>query len=260
MKSQSSSRTLTARCGTDCAASRSRSAPARCAASASTSHRVDDAQHVGDVAHRDDAHARRELGHEVVDVDAAVVGQSEIANDAARSPSEVLPREHVRRVLADSDEDLVALADVARSPSGGDEVDRFGRAAREGDLERIGGADEACYGCSRVVVALVRVAGEGVEGRRRVGVFAFVERRDRVDHLARAVGRGGGVEVDDLASVDRLGQARGSGFAKLRRSTPVNQRGLASYAPDDSIESMELLTYLGVENAASAPPKSRRSR
>jgi hypothetical protein len=99
-------------------------------------HRVDDSHHVGDVAHGDHAHARRELGHEIVDVDAAVVGQSEIANDAARSPSEVLPREHVRRVLADSDEDLVALADVARSPCGGDEVDRFRCAAREGDLKR----------------------------------------------------------------------------------------------------------------------------
>src|SRR6202044_1452281 len=56
-----------------------------------------------------------------------------------------LPGNNIGVMLNPTDDDLIALIDVAPSPCLGDQVDGLGRAAHEYDLFRGGSVEEVCH-------------------------------------------------------------------------------------------------------------------
>src|SRR5205823_4803179 len=105
-----------------------------------------------------------------------------------------LPGHQVRVVFHLGQQDDIARLQVGAAPAGGDEVDRFRRAARKDDLGGIGGVDESSDPRAGALVGLGGAIGEGVQAPVDVGVVALVEVRERVDHDLRLLGGGRVVE------------------------------------------------------------------
>src|SRR5262249_31133093 len=87
-----------------------------------------------------------------------------------------LPGDQVRMVLQAGDQDLVAGADVLPSPGLGHEVDRFGGAAREDDLRRVWGVEEAGHVRPRSAVSGGLRRGARVSRARSRWAVASCER------------------------------------------------------------------------------------
>jgi hypothetical protein len=94
------------------------------------------------MAERDDAGARVHLSLEIIQTRMALVVDVEGAQRRAGACGEIAPRQHVRRVFGDADQDLVAGGNVRDTPCGGDEIERFSGAFGEHDFHRIARADE----------------------------------------------------------------------------------------------------------------------
>ncbi len=170
--------------------------------------RVDRAEHIRHVRER--RQLDPSLGQhlvELVERELALLVDLQVAEPGALLLAEDLPGHDVRVVLHVGDEHLVALAHVVATPGVGDQVDRLGRVAGEdgalgvpahelgdpltGRLEQLG----------RLARQLVHAAMD-----RRVGVA--LEAVHCLDHLARALRGGGGVEVGDPLPVELAGQHR----------------------------------------------------
>lgn len=178
--------------------------PGSAGARAHLLRRVHHAEHVGDVAERDDPRVWAKLGGEVVQQRVAGVVDPEMADARAGLRGDHLPRHHVRRVPGEPDEDLVARLEVGAAPRRRDEVDRFRRAAREDDLTRVVGVDELADAAARPLVRLRGSSGEGVERGARIGVVHALVTHDRADHGIGAKRRGRRVEVRERMPVDPL--------------------------------------------------------
>ena len=105
--------------------------------------RVDGAEHVGDVDDRDDLGALVDQagGEPALDVEPALLGHVEPAQRGAGPLGEELPRDDVRVVLHDGDDDLVARAQRGAERVGA-EVQRLGGVLGEDDLVAGRGPDE----------------------------------------------------------------------------------------------------------------------
>ena len=200
---------------------------------------------------------------EVGEVQPAVVGQAEPAQGRPGALAQLLPRQEVGVVLHLGDHDLVALADGVRpelrllrrrgvGQRVGDEVDRLGGVAGEDDLP-LRRPDEGADGGAGGLVGARRLFGELV--RTPVGgcVDVLVEPAFRVEHLARLLRRGPGVEVDqplpvpdgagqdrevrpDRLDVQRQGLQRPSGretvtVMPMRPPRPPSRRSPARWSP-----------------------------
>ena len=119
-------------------------------------------------------------------------------------------------VLELGDDDEVAGAEVVEPPRVGDEVDALRRAAREDDLARRRRVDERAHLLARALVAGGRALGELVDAAVHVRVRVLVEVAQRVEHLARLLRRGGGVEECDRLAVAQLLEVGEVGADALR--------------------------------------------
>ena len=121
-----------------------------------------------------------------------------------------LPRDQVRVMLHLGDEDLVAGLRSVRPiawatrfmPSVVPRVKMIS--------SRLGRADEAPHRVARRLVQLGRLLAQGVDRAVHVGVALLVVARHRLQHRARLLARGGGVEVDERPAVDDARTGSGS--------------------------------------------------
>ena len=151
---------------------------------------------------RDHLRLRPDERLELVAAQPALVVDVDVAQDGAALLGDELPGDHVAVVLDDADDDLVAGLEEAPSPGVRDEVDPLGRVAREDDaLGAVGRLDEARDLGARAFVGLGRLFGERVQAAVDVGVVVLVVVDERVDDLARLLGRRGVVQVDQRAAV-----------------------------------------------------------
>ena len=156
--------------------------------------RVDRAEHVGDVADREQLRPAREQVAERLHVEQARVGDRHVGQLRALLGAQQLPRHEVGVVLHLRDDHEVAGADVGAAPAVGDEVDRLGRVAREDRLAGRG-AGERRDALARALVGLGRARGQRVHAavdRRAVLGVVLVH---RLDHRPRGLRRRGRVEV-----------------------------------------------------------------
>ncbi|HWH05698.1 MAG TPA: hypothetical protein VNT23_04605 [Gaiellaceae bacterium] len=139
----------------------------------------------------DDAGAVGELPLEVVEVEREVVVQAGAADDDAEVVLELEPRRHVRVVVEQRHDDLVARAQGSREGPCEHEVER-GHAGAEDRLVRMA-AEEAARRLARPVDQRVG-ADARREGRTGVRVVLAQVARDRVDHRVRHLSAGCAVE------------------------------------------------------------------
>ena len=207
--------------------------------------RVDRAEDVRLLGDRDELGALVDHRRQVGEVEPAVVGEPEPAQGRAGALAQLLPGQQVGVVLHLGDDDLVALPDgvppelrlLRRRGVGqrvGDEVDALGAVAGEDDLP-LRRTDERADGGAGGLVGAGRLLGELVGSPVRRGVDVLVEPALGVEHLARLLRGGPGVEVDQPLPVPHgAGQDREVRPDRLdvqgqRRARPVGTRdGLRS--------------------------------
>ncbi len=135
---------------------------------------------------------------------AAVTEDGDVDELRAGAPGELLPRDEVGVVLQFGEQDFVAGLDVPVAPGGGDEVDGFGRAAREDDLGRLCRVDEPGGAFAGALVGGGGAVAQFVDAAVDVAVVVLVVAADRVDHRARLLAAGPAVEVDERFAVNLL--------------------------------------------------------
>lgn len=168
---------------------------------------VEDAEGVGEVGEGEELHLRGEEFFQGVEVEAEFgVGaeDGDVFERRAGAEGELLPRDEIGVVLHLGGEDDVAGLEVGVAPGGGDEIDGLGGAAGEDDLGGVGGVDEFRGAGAGGFVAVGGAHGERVESAVDVGVVAFVEAGEGVDHRARFLRGGSVVEVDEGFAADVL--------------------------------------------------------
>ena len=134
----------------------------------------------------------------------AHVVDAEVSDGRTRLRGDHLPGNHVRRVLGEPDEDLVAGTQVLPAPGRGHQVQPVGGAAREDDLRGAFRIDELRHRAPRILVRLRGSPGEGMECSAGVCVRAGIEPRQRFDDRPRSQRGGRRVQVDQRTSVDAL--------------------------------------------------------
>ena len=152
--------------------------------------------------HRHDAGAWAEQPPVVVEIDGAIKSETDQPDTRTGLLRDALPRNQVRVVFERGRQDLVTWLQVGSAPGDRHQIQGLSRVADEDDLLGAIGADEAAdaFACR-----LVRVGGfdaQGVHAAVHVGVGGGVEVDQRVDHLARLLGGGRVVEVDQPPAVD----------------------------------------------------------
>ena len=99
-------------------------------------------------------------------------------------------------MLQRGDNDLVAGFQKRPTKAGSDEVDRFGRAAREDHAFVLGGVDELCNGSAGGFVSSRCILREPVNAAMNVGVLLGVETLDGIDNGLRLLRRCAVVEIN----------------------------------------------------------------
>ena len=158
-------------------------------------------QNVAHMCHRNETGVLREESFEGVEVQLAVVAHG----DDAQAESGQLPGDDVGVVLQGRDDDFASgVVAVEARHRGGDQVDALRRAAREDNLFRRSGAEEAAH---RLAGGFVQIGGalrEEVHATMHVGVHVVVFLRHGLDHRTRLLRRGGVVEIDKRVFVINL--------------------------------------------------------
>ena len=99
-----------------------------------------------------------------------------------------------------------------------DEIDAFGRAARENDFVGAFGVDEFRGAGARGFKRVRRAVAQLVDAAMDIGVVVLVIMHQRVNHRARFLRRGGVVEINQRLAVDLLIEDR----KILSQRRPVN--------------------------------------
>ena len=159
----------------------------------------DDAERVGHLCESHQLHRTVEQAAIGLHVDLAVV---EDGNRLDHEPSlgcQQVPRHDVRVVLESRDQDPVAFLEVRPAPGLRYQVDALGAAAHEDHFPVFRGIDEAADRIPCLLEPLGRGLGEPVHAAMDICVLLLVEAAFGVDHLARLLGAGGAVEIDQRA-------------------------------------------------------------
>ena len=158
------------------------------------------AEHVRHMRDGDEADlAIGKLGLKVVHVEFAAVGDAADAKFVALVVAQHLPRDDVGVVFKFADQHRLAGLHHAAAPAMGDEVHRLGAVAGEDDLARVGGVEEAGRGGARFLIGIGGEFREPVSAAMDIGVGRFHAADHGVDHGARLLGRGAGIEEDQRA-------------------------------------------------------------
>ncbi len=209
---------------------------------ADLAHRIDRAQHVGDMSDRQQLDLRGHRRAQRIQVQRAIGGDLGHADGGAGTLSDQLPRYDVGVVLHARHQDHVAGLQPRQRPRVRHQVDREGGATAQ---HQVAGAhvEEARQ---RVACAFVGIGGFAAQCMHRaadVGVVAAVELIHRADHLHRLLAGVGIVEIDQRLAVHFAHQQReveadavpvggaGAFFDRARRgqvhATPASARALS---------------------------------
>ena len=107
----------------------------------------------------------------------------------------------------------VAGLEIFCAPRTGDEIDAFGRAARENDFVGAFGVDEFRGAGARGFEGVRGAVAQFVDAAMDIGVVVLVVMDERVNHRARLLRRGGVVEINQRLAVDFLVEDRENPFA-----------------------------------------------
>jgi hypothetical protein len=153
------------------------------------------AERVGDVRHGHQARARRQQLRERIELEFTAAVDGRHLERAAGLLAHHLPGDDVGVVLECGDEDLIAGAEAWPRVRLRDQIDALGGAAREDDLARRAGIDEAAHTLARTLERGRRRLAQGMHAAVHVGVRVHLVVVHRADHLQRALRGGGAVQV-----------------------------------------------------------------
>ena len=165
-------------------------------------HRVDRAECVRGVADGNDARALGEQLREFIDDHFAAVVDRRDDELRVLAFAEQLPRHDVRVMFDRRDQHFIAGTDVDETVRLRDEVDRFGRAAREDDFFFIARVDESLHRRARAFVCRGGDFAEIVHAAMDVRIFLRVIANDPIDHRLRLLRRRRVVEIDERLAAD----------------------------------------------------------
>lgn len=160
-------------------------------------NRRDGAEDVGHTGDGDDLRFLAQDLVEAIQVELAVVGEGDEAEDRAGGLCDPLPGDEVGVVLHLVDEDLITGLEELAAPAVGDDVDRHRGAGGESDLLDVFGPDELPDLLAGVFDLAADAVAKAVHAAVRVGVVLLVDFPFLVDDALRLLGGGGRVEVDD---------------------------------------------------------------
>jgi hypothetical protein len=156
--------------------------------------RVDGADRVADVVDGQQPRALRQPNAEVVEVEAAVIGDGYVLERGTGLRGKLLPGHQVGVVLHLGREKQVAGAHVGATPAVGHQVDGLGRIADEDHLALARSADEPRQRATCILEARGGILRELVDAAVDVRVVVPVSVRERLDHGTRLRSRGRRVE------------------------------------------------------------------
>ena len=164
-----------------------------------------------DVAHVGNAYYLRMFVEQLLkglQVEESVVGHRDDAQADALAGGGELPGHDVGVVLHHRDDDLVARLHHRFGERGGNEVESLGGAAREDNLRRRPGVDEATHRLAGSLMELGSLHAEVVDAAVHIGVGVEVLVAHGVEHAHRLLRRGGVVEINERLAVHLTGEYR----------------------------------------------------
>jgi hypothetical protein len=150
--------------------------------------------HVRDMRHRDQPRARVQQCLENRDVELAGRTGRRDNEPGADALAQHLPRHDIRVMLDIADNDLVAGFETCRPPALGHQIDRLGGAAQKDDLALVSRVQKRTRFLARLLEPVGRAGAEAVDAAMHIGVVGAVEIGDAVDHGARFLCAGPGIE------------------------------------------------------------------
>ena len=181
---------------------------------ADLAHRVDGAQHVGHMRHRQQLHVRGHRRVQRIQVEAAVGQDLGHADGCPGALRDQLPRHDVGVVLHARDQDHVAGLQARQGPRIGHQVDREGGAAAQHQFVGTH-VEEARQGAARAFVGVGGLAAQRMHRTADIGVVTPVEGVHRIDHRQRLLRGVGVVEIHQRLAVDFAHQHREVGAHAL---------------------------------------------
>ena len=158
-------------------------------------HRIDGTERVRDVSERDHLGLARDERAQLFQIHFTRGRQLTDAELGAHRRSELLPGNEVGVMLHARHHHPVASPNVRTTPGRGEEVHRFGGAAREDQRIGVGRSQESRDAVARALVGFGRRGRQRVGSTVRVGVVALVVGDHRVEHRARLLRGGRRVKV-----------------------------------------------------------------
>src|SRR5438067_1096744 len=155
------------------------------------------------------------------EIELALLGERDHRERRAGASADVLPGDEVRVMLELADDDDVTRAEVVQAPRVRDEIDRLRRVADEDDLAHVRRVQQRPHLLPRALESCGRALGEHVDAAVHVRIRRGVEVGHRLEHLARLLRAGRGVEEGERLAVDQLledGEVRAdrAGVERLR--------------------------------------------
>ena len=171
-------------------------------------HRVDRAQHVGDMGDAGELHLRRQQLDILLHDQLATLVDRRGLHRGATTRGDQLPRHDVGVVLHHRGQDAVARLQLRQHMAVGDQVGGLGGAGGEDDLIARTGMDEPRQLVARAFVSRRGLLAQLMHRARHVGVVLAIVRVHRRDHRLRLLAGVGTVEIDQRLAVYRARQQR----------------------------------------------------
>jgi hypothetical protein len=163
-------------------------------------HRVNGAQHIGDVHHAHQPDPLGQEGAEVLQLQAPIIPKRYGFDPGPRALADQVPGHQVGVVLHLGQENFVAGPQVAQPPGIGHQVEGLGGVAHEDNLALLG-PNKAGQGAAGLLVGLAGLRREGVGPPVHAGVEFPVVAGYRLDDRFGLLAGGRRVEVDQLGMV-----------------------------------------------------------
>ena len=186
-------------------------------------HRIDTAQHIGYMTNGDQLRFFVDLLLQLAVLQRAIRQAVHIAQRRARLLRSHLPGKHVAVMLHDGDRYLVARMQMMQRVAVRDQIQAFGRIAREDDAAFARRMDKALDDLARLLVLFRRFQAQRIKAAQRVCVRLLIKGLDRLDDAGGTLRRRRVIQIFDRI-VHQQREVRASAlncrFRRFHRSSP----------------------------------------
>jgi len=178
---------------------------------------------IGNRRHRNQLGFFIEQTAESLHVELAVFGKRHMPQHGTCALGRLLPRDEVRMMFHHRGKHFVARLQIRVAPTACHQIDRCRGALREDALASVLGTNQSAHFFAGLFIKLGAALAQRVDAPMDIGIVAFIDVADRIDHLPRPLRAGRVVQKCQRMARQYVASENRKVIAQRSRQQPILQ-------------------------------------